>query len=167
MVKFLISLTLHNFETKPDIYTFYKSIFIIIKNIYNSSIKKNHRLKDFYEPFIKIKKHIFKSKTIRSTYETNPKIINVIEFKMSREREELALEQFYKDYNMVHKSYKELKTLYYSTKIIQFVTIVKGLISKNIVWTYYKNKMHLQMKYKPNITVSDAVVLSLKRKHST
>ena len=82
---------------------------------------------------------------------------------MNSEREEIALRQFYKDYkgSMNKKSYRELRTLYYSTKIIQFVNNLRGLINNNIFWARYANHNELKTKYKPVISVSDAAVLSL------
>ena len=150
MVKFLIYLKLNNYKKIK----FYKFISKIIKHIYNSSIyinqKKFKKLKTFNEPLIRIKKHIFNSPNIEITFE----------FKMNPEREEIALTQFHNNYN-INKSYKDLKVLFYSTKIIQFVNILKGLITYDILWKYYVTKMNLKTNYKPNIKVSDAVVLSL------
>jgi len=147
MVKFLIYLKLNNYKKIK----FYKFISNIIKHIYNSSIHKNQKkFKTFNEPLIRIKKHIFNSPNIEITFE----------FKMNPEREEIALKQFHNNYN-INKSYKELKVLFYSTKIIQFVNILKGLITYDILWKYYITKMNLKTNYKPNIKVSDAVVLSL------
>ena len=86
-----------------------------------------------------------------------------IEFKMTSQREEMALKEFYKNYkgSMNNKSYRELRTLYYSTKIINFVNRLKGLINENVFWARYINQEELKTKYKPVISVSDAAVLSL------
>jgi len=62
---------------------------------------------------------------------------------------------------MNKKSYRELRALYYSTKIIQFVNRLRGLINDNTLWLRYANRTELKTKYKPNISVSDAAVLSL------
>ena len=71
---------------------------------------------------------------------STPSIDIDIEFKMTSKREEIALRQFYKDYkgSVTKTSYKELEnTVYYSTKIIQFVNRLRGLINDNILWLRY------------------------------
>ena len=181
MVKFRISLNLHNFNLSESKYSvkksrkiiqFYKALAQIIKKTHNYDVKRNQKqFKEYCEPLIKIRKNIF-TKTV--TNDNNPlaEFIDTlcppsididIEFKMNSEREEIALRQFYKDYkgSMNKKSYRELRTLYYSTKIIQFVNNLRGLINNNIFWARYANHNELKTKYKPVISVSDAAVLSL------
>lgn len=182
MVKFRISLNLHNFthlsegkysKQKADkILKFYKALAQNIKKTHNYDVKRTQKqFKEYCEPLIKIKKNIF---TETSADDNNPlaSLIDTlcppsididIEFKMTSKREELALKQFYKDYkgSMNKKSYKELRTLYYSTKIISFVNRLRSLINDNVFWLRYVNQAELKTKYKPIITVSDAAVLSL------
>ena len=182
MVKFRISLNLHNFkhlsETKYSkqkarkIIQFYKALAQIIKKTHNYDIKRTQKqFKEYCEPLIKIRKNIF-TETIPNDKNPLAEFIDTlcppsididIEFKMNSEREEIALRQFYKDYkgSMNKKSYSELRTLYYSTKIIQFVNNLRGLINDNIFWLRYSNLTELKTKYKPIISVSDAAVLSL------
>lgn len=182
MVKFRISLKLHNFkgisnkkyskEKTTKITKFYKIIAHIIKSIHNNEVKRTQQqFKDYYEPLIKIKKNIFttieppKDFPLIAFIDTMcPPTIDIdIEFKMSSREEDSALRQFYKDYkgSVNRKSYTELKALYYSTKIINFVNRLRCLINENVLWTRYRNIAELKTKYTPIITVSDTAVLSL------
>jgi hypothetical protein len=182
MVKFRITLNLHNFnhfsEAKyskqkvKKILKFYKALAQLIKSTHNCDVKRTQKqFKEYCEPLIKIRKNIFTETTAE---EGNPLAAFIgticpptididIEFKMTSQREELALRQFYKDYkgSMNKKSYRELRTLYYSTKIINFVNRLRILIKDNVHWVRYMNESELKTKYKPVITVSDAAVLSL------
>jgi hypothetical protein len=182
MVKFRISLNLHNFkhfsqgkyskQKVKKILQFYKVLAQIIKSTHNCDVKRTQKeFKDYSEPLIKIKKNIFTETTaaegnpLAAFIDTIcPPTIDIdIEFKMTSQREEMALKQFHKDYkgSMNKKSYKELRTLYYSTKIINFVNRLRGLINENVFWARYINQEELKTKYKPVISVSDAAVLSL------
>lgn len=182
MVKFRISLNLHNFkhcsngkyskQKMEKIHQFYKLLAQIIKSTHNCDVKRTQKqFKDYSEPLIKIKRNIFSEP---SAVDENhmaafidtvfPPTIDIdIEFKMTSEREEVALKQFHTYYkgSMNNKSYKELRVLYYSTKIINFVNRLRGLINENIFWMQYINHEELKTKYKPVISVSDAAVLSL------
>ena len=182
MVKFRISLSLHNFKNfsrgkyskqkVKKILHFYKVLAQIIKSTHNCDVKRTQKeFKDYSEPLIKIKKNIFTETTaaegnpLAAFIDTLcPPTIDIdIEFKMTSQREEMALKEFYKNYkgSMNNKSYRELRTLYYSTKIINFVNRLKGLINENVFWARYINQEELKTKYKPVISVSDAAVLSL------
>jgi len=173
MVKFRVSLKLHNFDKSKNvkIITFYKTLVKIIKSTYNVEVRKKQKQSDAYiQPLIKIKKYIFTEPTLDSSNPLHslirtvcpPKITIDIEFKLTPEREEFALKRFYKNHHsMCSKSYKELKALYYSTKIINFINVLRGLISYNTLWLQYTNEIKLKTKYKPKIDVSDAIVLSL------
>jgi hypothetical protein len=182
MVKFRISLNLHNFKYLSEgklskqkankILKFYKIIAHIIKKTHNYDIKRTQQqYKEYCEPLIKISKNIFtdtiadKNNPLAELIGTMypPSIDIDIEFTMNSQREDIALRQFYKDYkgSMDRKSYRELRTLYYSTKIIQFVNNIRSLINDNILWQSYVNRAELKTKYRPNISVSDAAVLSL------
>ena len=182
MVKFRISLNLHNFkhfsESKyskqkvKKILKFYKDLGQLIKSTHNCDVKRTQKqFKEYCEPLIKIRKNIFTEMTAEDNSPLAPFIDTLcpptididIEFKMTSQREETALKQFYKDYrgSMNNKSYKELRTLYYSTKIISFVNRLRSLINDNVFWIRYVNQVELKTKYKPVITVSDAAVLSL------
>ena len=70
------------------------------------------------------------------------------EGKLSRQKANKIL-KFYKDYkgSMDRKSYRDLRTLYYSTKIVQFVNNVRSLINDNILWQSYVNRVELKTKY--------------------
>jgi hypothetical protein len=182
MVKFRISLNLHNFKYLSEskyskqkakkILKFYKALAQIIKNTHNYDVKRTQKqFKEYCEPLIKIRKNIF-TQTVADDKNPLATLIGTlcppsididIEFKMNSQREELALRQFYKDYkgSVTKSSYKELRTLYYSTKIIQFVNRLRGLINDNVFWLRYINRAELKTKYKPVISVSDAAVLSL------
>lgn len=182
MVKFRISLNLHNFKHLSEskyskqkakkILKFYKALAQIIKKTHNYDVKRTQKqFKEYCEPLIKIRKNIF-TETVADDKNPLAALIDTlcppsididIEFRMTSKREELALRQFYKDYkgSVTKTSYKELRTLYYSTKIIQFVNRLRGLINDNILWLRYINRAELKTKYKPVISVSDAAVLSL------
>lgn len=181
MVKFRISLNLHNFKHLSEkkyskkaqkIVKFYKALGQIIKKTHNYDVKRTQRqFKEYCEPMIRIRKNIFTETVaedgnpLASFIDTicPPSLDIDIEFKMTSQKEEVALKQFYKDYkgSMDRKSYKELRTLYYSTKIIQFVNRLRELINDNILWDTYTNRAELKTKYTPLISVSDAAVLSL------
>jgi hypothetical protein len=182
MVKFRISLNLHNFKNlskskyseqkAKKIIKFYKAIAHLIKKSHNYDVKRTQKqFKEYCEPLIKIKKNIFTETIANNENPLSclldtlcPPTIDIdIEFSMTSKREELALRQYYKDYkgSVCNKSYIELRTLYYSTKIIQFVNRLRSLINDNILWVRYTNRTELKTKYKPVITVSDAAVLSL------
>lgn len=182
MVKFRISLNLHNFkhlsnkkyskEKAKKIVKFYKALAEIIKKTHNYDVKRTQKqFKEYCEPLINIRKNIFTESVaddknpLAAFIDTicPPSIDIDIEFKMTSRREEIALRQFYKDYkgSVTKCSYKELRTLYYSTKIIQFVNRLRGLINDDILWLRYANRKDLKTKYKPVISVSDAAVLSL------
>jgi hypothetical protein len=180
MVRFRVSLNLHNINSinkyskqkTNRILKFYRALAELIRRSHNLDVKRTQRqFKEYCEPLIKIRKNIFTETTAAEgspvasilEYLCPPSIDIDIEFSMSSEREELALKQFYKDYkgSIKRSSYRELKTLYYSTKIIQFVNRLRGLMNENILWVHYLNKAGLKTKYKPVISVSDAAVLSL------
>ncbi len=182
MVKFRISLRLYNYNDVSQgpysqlkakkILKFYEAIGQIIKSTHNCDVKRTHKLfKENHEPLIKIKKIIFTQPNITTDGPTasfldtllSPTMDLDLEFKMSGEEEEVALKQFYKDYkgSMKKKSYKELRSLYYSSKIIQFVNRLRGLVEEGILWKRYINTTDLKTKYKPSMVVSDATVLSL------
>lgn len=171
MVKFRVSLKLRNFDKSKKIITFYKTLAKIIKSSYNVEVRKRQKESNKYiQPLIKIKKSIFIEPTIDSSNPLHslihtvcpPKITIDIEFKITPKREEFALKRFYKsDKSMNSKSYKELKALYYSTKIINFVNVLRGLLRYNTLWAQYTNKLKLKTEYEPDIDVSDALVLSL------
>jgi hypothetical protein len=182
MVKFRISLRLYNYNDVSQgpyskikakkILNFYEAIGQIIKSTHNCDVKRTHKMfKEYHEPLIKIRKNIFTKPeaTLDSPTATfldillSPTMDLDLEFKMSGEEEEIALKQFYKDYkgSMKKKSYKELRSLYYSSKIIQFVNRLRGLVEDGILWKRYINTTALKTKYKPSMIVSDATVLSL------
>jgi hypothetical protein len=174
MVKFRVSLNLNNFNDynysrhkTEKIIKFYEALANQIKTIHNYDIKKTQRqFKDYCEPLIKIKKNIFIENTLMPIIKDLclPPTINIdLEFTMSPHREQLALKRFYNEYkgSMKNKSYIELRSLYYSTKIINFVNRLRNLINDNILWVNYTNRVELKTRYKPNISVSDATVLSL------
>ena len=182
MVKFRISLNLHNFkkcsnkkysdQKSKKIIKFYRALAQLIKLTHNCDVKRTQKqFKEYCEPLIKIRKNIFTepiaeegSPIAAFIDKICPPTIDIdIEFKMTSQREEIALKQFYKDYkgSMRNKSYTELRTLYYSTKIISFVNKLRNLINDNVFWLHYISRSELKTKYNPVITVSDAAVLSL------
>ena len=130
MVKFRISLNLHNFthlsegkysKQKADkIIKFYKALAQNIKKTHNYDVKRTQKqFKEYCEPLIKIRKNIF-TETVAENENPlaafigtlcPPSIDIDIEFKMTSKREEIALKQFYKDYkgSMNKKHIKNLE----------------------------------------------------------
>jgi hypothetical protein len=182
MIKFRISLRLYNYNDVPQgqyshikikkILKFYEAIGQIIKNTHNCNVKRTHEIfKEYYEPFIRIKKIIFIKPNIKLNNSIasfidvliSPSLDLDLEFKMSAKEEELAIKQFHKDYkvSMKNKSYRELRSLYYSSKIIQFVNRLRELVEDGVLWKHYINTTSLKTRYQPSIVVSDATVLSL------
>jgi hypothetical protein len=185
MVKFRISLDLFNYDNikkkyrKKKILRYYKSLANIIKDKYNSDVKQTNAIsKKNYGPLIKIKKTIFNEPDIdvRKKSTKNKKVsldsimrtifplsMNIdIQYTMSVKREELAIKQFCKSY-MINskKDYKDLRSMYYSSKIVRFVIKVRELINDNILWQDYMEDNNLKTDYVPIISVSDAAILSL------
>ena len=182
MVKFRISLKLYNYlsvtsskyslDKIKKIHKFYKTIDKLLKSIHNYNVRKLQKeCIDYYEPLIKIQDINFrkpkssKDKNIDILFNIiNPPSIHIdISFKMSSKIEEAALKQFYTNYkgSIRRKSYIELKELYYSSKIINFVNKLRYLISDNTLWKCYRKIYKLKTKYKPIITLGETTVLSL------
>jgi|688.fasta_scaffold136029_4 hypothetical protein len=177
MVKFQISLRLHNYndislgkysklKTKK-IQKFYQHLGKLIKNTHNGDVLRTRKIfKQYYEPLVKIDNIIFtepESDNPLDLLVMFPTIDMSIEFKMKPEQEEQALKQFYKDYkgSMQKKSYKELKSLYYSSKIIQFVDRLKVCVEDGMFWRRYTSTIGLKTKYKPSMALNNTAVLSL------
>jgi len=175
MVKFRISLDLYNFKNtkkkyrKKKILQYYKTLANIIEDSCNSDIKKN------YEPLIKIKNTIFNEPDINAG-KINKKvslesIMNIvfppsmnidIQYIMTLKREELAIKEFCKSYMInVKKDYKDLRSMYYSSKIIRFVVKLRELMNANVLWQRYMEYNNLKTDYVPVISVSDAAIISL------
>jgi hypothetical protein len=177
MVKFQISLRLHNYNDisqgqysklkAKKIEKFYQHLGKLIKTTHNSDVLRTRKIfKQYYEPLIKIDNIIFtqpESDNPLDSLVMFPTIDMSIEFKMKPEQEEQALKQFYRDYkgSMQKKSYKELRSLYYSSKIIQFIDRLKELVEDGMFWRRYTNIIGLKTKYKPSMALTDTAVLSL------
>jgi uncharacterized protein (UPF0335 family) len=188
MVKFRISLDLFNYDNikkkyrKKKILRYYKTLANIIRDKYNSDVKQTNAIsKKNYGPLIKIKKTIFNEPDIdagekakKSTKNKKvsldsimrtifPPSMNIdIQYTMSVKREELAIKQFCKSYMInVKKDYKDLRSMYYSSKIVRFVVKVRELINDNILWQDYMEDNNLKTDYVPVISVSDAAIISL------
>lgn len=186
MVLFRLSLNLHNYsdiETKYSqkkseyILQFYRMLGDLIRITHNNEIKLTRKqFKDYYEPFIKIKKFIF----IKPVADDNNPFASIIdrlcppsldidiEFKMSEKHELNAIKQFKKVINtsgnkkLLHKSsFNELRTLYYSTKITHFINMLNRFLMNNNYWEYYITQTNFKTKYIPKIDIADNNVLSL------
>jgi len=185
MVKFRISLDLFNYNNikkkyrKKKILRYYKTLANIIKDKYNSDIKQTNSIsKKNYGPLIKIKKTIFNEPDINAGKKSTknkkvsldsimrtifPPSMNIdIQYTMSVKREELAIKQFCKSYMInAKKDYKDLRSMYYSSKIVRFVVNLRELINDNILWQRYVEDNNLKTDYVPVISVSDATIISL------
>ena len=188
MVKFRISLDLFNYKNikkkyrKKKILKYYKTLGNIIKDRYNSDVKQmNTVYKKNYGPLIKIKKTIFnepditegkkikgntknKKVSLESIMKTIlPPSMNIdIQYSMSLKREELAIKEFCKSYTInAKKDYKDLRSMYYSSKIVRFVVKLRELINDNILWQDYMEENNLKTDYVPVISLSDATIISL------
>lgn len=187
MVRFRVYLNLNNIKQLQSIQDskaknkankilkFYKLLAKLIVYEHNKDIKlTQQQYKEYSEPFINIKKNIF----VVSEIPENPagQILQTLiekmypptieidfEFKISKRRENFALSQFKKDFgkSLIKHSEKELRTLYYSTKIINFVNKLKNYFNSGIYWKIFQSKTQIKTHYKPNISLSDATVLSL------
>ena len=187
MVKFRISLDLYNFKNikkkyrKKKIIKYYKTLANIIEDNCNSDIKQTNSIKRNYEPLIKIKNSIFNEPDINAgkimkQHINNKKvslksIMNIvfppsmnidIQYTMPLKREELAIKEFCKSYMInAKKDYKDLRSMYYSSKIVRFVVKVRELMNANVLWQRYMEDNNLKTDYVPLISVSDAAVISL------
>ena len=188
MVKFRISLDLFNYKNikkkyrKKKILKYYKTLGNIIKDRYNSDVKQmNTMYKKNYGPLIKIKKTIFnepdidEGKKIKGNTKNKkvsldsiiktilPPSMNIdIQYSMSVKREELAIKEFCKSYTInAKKDYKDLRSMYYSSKIVRFVVKLRELINDNILWQGYMEENNIKTDYVPVISVSDAAIISL------
>jgi hypothetical protein len=182
MIKFRISLNLHNFNNihnkkyskskTTTLLKFYKTLAKTIRILHNNDIKQTRRqFKEYYEPSIVIKRNIF---TVTSVEEDNPisTIIDKIcpptididvEFRMKPEHEKAALKQYHKEYEQSVKNMnmKNIRTLYYSTKITHFMNRLRCLIDDNVFWDFYKKHNSIKTKYAPIMSISNVAVLSL------
>jgi hypothetical protein len=188
MVKFRISLDLYNFNNirkkhrKKKILNYYKTLANIIEDSCNYDIKQtNFVSKKDYGPLIKIKNTIFNEpdisagkimkqqtknrkvslKTIMET--VFPPSMNIdIQYTMPLKREELAIKEYCKSYMInAKKDYKDLRSMYYSSKIIRFVVKIRELMNANVLWQRYMEDNNLKTDYVPVISVSDAALISL------
>ena len=172
MVKFRISIDLYNYNNikkkyrKKKILKYYKTLANIIKDRYNSDVKQTNSIKRHYEPLIKIKNNIFNESDINAEKIMNivfPPSMNIdIQYTMPLKREELAIKEFCKSYMInAKKDYKDLRSMYYSSKIVRFVVKVRELMNANVLWQRYMEDNNLKTDYVPLISVSDAAVISL------
>jgi hypothetical protein len=187
MVRFRVYLNLNNIkklqsitdskakQKAKKILKFYKLLAKLIVYEHNNDIKLTQQTYNEYsEPLINIKKNIFvvseipdnpAGHVLQSLIEKMyPPTIEIdFQFKISKRREHIALTQFKKDFgtSLTKHSNKELRTLYYSTKIINFVNKLKNYFNSGIYWKIFQSKTQIKTHYKPNISLSDATVLSL------
>ncbi len=187
MVRFRVYLHLNNIKklqaikdskTKHKankILKFYKLLAKLIVYEHNKDIKLTQKhYKEYSEPLINIKKNIFvvseiseqgNGQALQSLIEKiYPPTIEIdFEFKISQKREDMAIKYFKKAFghSITKHSSKEIRTLYYSTKIINFVNKLKNYFNSGIYWKIFQSKTQIKTHYIPNISLSDATVLSL------
>ncbi len=191
MVYFRVCLSLHNFldakenkitknETKAqNIINFYKLLGKKVAFLYNLDIKTTTKyMNDYYEPLIKLRKNILVYKEAND--QENEALTDIVkklfppsieidfEFIMNKENEQLAIKEFKKSIRKHMKkeervtTYKELRRLYYSTKITNFVKNLNSLITTDQLWNIHKEKYNIKTKYSPHIHVEDTTILSLR-----
>lgn len=187
MVRFRVYLHLNNIRNlqaikdskvkhkAKKILKFYKLIAKLIVYEHNKDIKLTQRnFKEYSEPLIDIKKNIFVVSKISENSAGHvlhsliekiyPPTIEIdFEFKISDASETIAIKHFKKTFGSptVKHSNKDLRTLYYSTKIINFVNKLNNYFSSGIYWKIFQSKTQIKTHYTPNISLSDATVLSL------
>ncbi len=187
MVRFRVYLNLNNIkklqsitdskakQKAKKILKFYKLLAKLIVYEHNNDIKLTQQsYNEYSEPLINIKKNIFVVSELPETpaghilqsliEKMYPPTIEIdFQFKISKRREHIALSQFKKDFgtSLTKHSNKELRTLYYSTKIINFVNKLKNYFNSGIYWKIFQSKTQIKTHYTPNISLSDATVLSL------
>jgi hypothetical protein len=186
MVLFRVKLNLNNFEDVKNnritankekatqILRFYKVLGKMIVYLHNSDNKtaKKH-IKEYYEPNIKLLKNVFVFRDIDNldnelmqTVFTSlfpPSIELDFKFKQHTILEKKAIDEFVKISGIKVKDHTplELKTLYYSTKITNFITNLNNMLHKNEFWIIFTDKYGLKTKYIPNIDISDSCIYSL------
>ena len=187
MVRFRVYLHLNNIRKlqaikdekakhkAKKILKFYKLLAKLIVYEHNKDIKLTQKnFKEYSEPLINIKKNIFVVSDVSENIAGNalqsiiekiyPPTIEIdFEFKISDSRESIAIKHFKKTFgnSIVKHSAKDLRTLYYSTKIINFVNKLKNYFNSGIYWKIFQSKTQIKTHYIPNISLSDATVLSL------
>ena len=81
---------------------------------------------------------------------------------MSVKREELAIKVFCKSYMInAKKDYKDLRSMYYSSRFVHFVVTLRELINNNTLWQGYMEDNNVKTDYVPIMLISDAAIISL------
>ncbi len=182
---FRVVLDLHNFqdlqegsliknkEKANNILKFYKSLAKMIVFFNNRDIQKTRQhIEEYYEPYVKLYKNIFVFRDANSDNDfvksllTNmfPPCLELdFEFKMHKVCERKAVKEFAKSIKVKFNThnYKELRNLYYSTKITTFVSTLNDALHNNMMWHRFINKKAIKTKYVPQISVSNTMVISL------
>jgi hypothetical protein len=185
MVLFRIILDLHNFDFLQKnivnknkkkakyILEYYKALGKMIVYFHNSDINNTRQyMKKYYEPYIKLNKNLFVFRDIPDNISIKnilnkifpPSLELDIEFTMNPIFEKKAIKTFSKlvnnkDNNITN--YKDLRILYYSTKITNFVNNLNNTFTSHFLWNNFIEKYKIKTKYIPNITVNSTSVLSL------
>lgn len=189
MVLFRVVLDLNNFQELHDLQEtnqqkaqktlkFYKVLAKMIVFFHNKDINNTSRLfPEYNEPYLKLCKNLF---VFRDATSDNTIIKDVIkslfpprieidfEFKIHPVNERKAVSEYYKTIknrrykNLISKNNSiDIKKLYYSTKITNFINNLNNMLHSNDFWKIFCEKKLLETKYIPNITVSDSIIFSL------
>ncbi len=185
MVLFRVVLELHNFQELQEklaiknkkkansILKFYKSLAKMIVFFNNKDIQETKQhIEDYYEPFIKLCKNLFVFRDATSDNDIVRQLLSDIfppcleldfEFKMHKVLEQKAVKDFAKTNKIKYTTYnyKELRNLYYSTKITTFVSTLNNALHNNMMWQKFIEKKRVKTKYIPHISVSNTTVISL------
>lgn len=191
MVMFRVCLNLNNFDElyKPymmknekkleKIVSFYKHLAKMIVSFHNDDIRQTRAIfEDYYEPYIKLKKNIFVTHSLNydqdSEYKNDhieslvqslyPPLIELdFEFKIQIHLEKKGLKEFTEKLRKenIHVKGKDIRSMYYSTKITNFITNLNVLLIDNNFWKIFLKESGIKTKYTPDITVEDTIVISL------
>jgi hypothetical protein len=175
-------LDLHNFNDLQNkiknklkakqILKFYKVLAKMIVFFNNTDIRNTQKhIQEYNEPYIKLRKNLFVFRDATSNNEIVQKMLSNIfppsleidfEFKMDINLEQKAVNDFVKTFKIKpNMSYKEMKKLYYSTKITNFINSLNDVLHDNIMWNKFIDKKCIKTKYVPNISITNSVILSL------
>jgi hypothetical protein len=95
-----------------------------------------------------------------------PSIVVDFSFNMEKDEEKVAIKLFKKESLAKGAAkglkYNELKTLFYSTEILNFVNDIKELLKDKIYWKEYTKKHVINKKFVPESEVGNIVVTAFK-----
>ena len=166
--------------------TQYKQISKFYENLAKAIVKRHNQgvkiakslVQEYPKPYLKLVKnsvHIEnRKKEVKDVDDTidalvdafTPPYIKVdLHMFMDKDDEKMAVKTFKREFKNDLDgviSFKELRTLYYSSEIANFVNTLKSVLHKNLIWKDYMKKFELDINYKPQTRVGVTTVLSLR-----